>query len=271
MTILRVDRERVAALEEALAALGSAPSPLRVRVAARLAIELAYAPDAARREAQARGRSTRASVAGRWEDAARLTDRAIALGQRAGDGNATLIARLFGFQRTLAEERFEDVPLEFIAERMRTSPAGWAYRQSYIWCLAALGRTHEARAQLDVVRAAGGPRAWPRDTNWLSAAQELAEAAWLLEERELGAELAELLSPFADRIVSSTRGLSDVGPVTGVLARLDDLRGDRAAAAAHYEESIARAHAARAPVWALRDRRRLGELGFRPQVCGVPR
>jgi DNA-binding SARP family transcriptional activator len=50
VTILRVDAERVAGLEEALAALPPAPSPLRARLQARLAIELAYAPDGERRE-----------------------------------------------------------------------------------------------------------------------------------------------------------------------------------------------------------------------------
>ncbi len=194
----------------------------------------------------------------------------------AGDGNAVLVSRLGFFQSALADEAFEDVPLDLLEERIRTSPAGWAYRQSYIWTLAALGREDEARAQIEVVRAAGGPSAWPRDTNWISAVQELAEAAWLLRERELGGELYALAAPFADRIVSSTRALHMIGPVAGVLGRLDDLLGDAAAAAAHYEDAIARSRRAGAPVWAVRDTRRLGELlcetGTRPRAPpGSPR
>jgi hypothetical protein len=205
-------------------------------------------------------RATRAGLAGRWDEQSRLLDRAVALGRRAGDGNALLVARLGTFNRSLADEAFADVPTDYIEERIRTSPAGWAYRQSYLWSLAATGREDEARAQLDIVRAAGGPSAWPRDTNWISAAQELSEAAWLLGERELGAELAALLTPLADRIVSSTRALHVIGPVAGVLGRLHDLLGDRAVAAAHYEDSIARSRRAGTPVWAVRDMRRLGEL-----------
>ena len=360
VTILRVDQERVEALDEALAALDPRPSPLRVRLQARLAIELAYAPDHRRRErlsaaaveeARALGehrslaaalgarhvvlwgpehtherlalademlararraadpalelqartwrivdltelgdgaaldaeldayaaaaassgltvygwyvpawRAMRASLQGRWAESSRLLEHAVALGVRAGDGNAELVSRLGFFQGALADEAFDDVPLAYLEERIRTSPAGWAYRQSYIWTLAALGRDDEARAELEVVRAAGGPSAWPRDTNWISAVQELAEAAWLLRERELGAELHALAAPFADRIVSSTRALHMIGPVAGVLGRLDDLLGEAVAAAAHYEDAIARSRRAGAPVWAVRDTRRLGEL-----------
>jgi DNA-binding SARP family transcriptional activator len=360
VTILRVDPNRVAALEEALTGLAREPSALRARLQARLAIELAYAPDPRRRdelsaralddahalddhravaaalgarhvvlwgpehtrerlalademvvrarragdpalELQARTwrivdltelgdgaavdaeldayaevaarsglavygwyvpawRATRATMAGRWDEADQLFDRAVALGERAGDGNAGLVSRLSSFQRSIAEEAWEDVPLDYIAERVRTSPAGWAYRQSYIWVLAALGREDEARAELAVVRAEGGPWRWPRDTNWISALQELSEAAWLLRDRELGAELHALAAPLADRIVSSTRALHVIGTVSGVLARLEDLLGDRAAAAAHYEDSIARSERAGAHIWAQRDRRRLDEL-----------
>jgi hypothetical protein len=202
----------------------------------------------------------RASLQGRWAESTRLLEHAVSLGARTGDGNATLVSRLGWFQAALADEAFGDVPIDYLEERIRTSPAGWAYRQSYIWTLAALGREDEARAQIGIVRAAGGPSAWPRDTNWISAVQELAEAAWLLRDRDLGAELYELAAPFADRIVSSTRALHMIGPVSAVLGRLDDLLGDATAAAAHYEDAIARSRRAGAPVWAVRDTRRLGEL-----------
>ena len=192
--------------------------------------------------------ATRATVEGRWDEATRLVDRAVALGERAGDGNAVLVAKVWDFQRAISDEEFGDVHLDWVEERMRVSPAGWAYRNTYIWVLAALGREADARAALDVVRTAGGPSAWPRDTNWISAALELSEAAWLLGERELGAELSSLLVPLADRIVSSTRGLHVMGPVAGVLARLDELLGDRESSAARYEDSIARSLRAGAPV-----------------------
>ena len=360
VTILLVDDERIAALEEALTALGPGISALHLRLQARLAIELAYAPEPERRERLSAGavqgarvlgdhrslaaalgarhvvlwgpehtrerlalademlasarragdpalelqartwrivdltelgdgaaldaeidayaaaaarsglsvygwyvpawRATRATVEGRWDEATRLVDRAVALGERAGDGNAVLVAKVWDFQRAISDEEFADVHLDWIEERMRVSPAGWAYRNTYIWVLAALGREADARAALDVVRTAGGPSAWPRDTNWISAALELSEAVWLLGERELGAELSALLVPLADRIVSSTRGLHVMGPVAGVLARLDDLLGDRESSAARYEDSIARSLRAGAPVFAARDKRRLGEL-----------
>jgi DNA-binding SARP family transcriptional activator len=360
VTILTVDRERVAPLEEALDAVPPDGHELRARVQSRLAIELAYDSDRTRREtlssdavraartsgdprataaalgarhvvlwgpdhtderlalademlAQARRagdaalelqartwrivdleelgdgaaleaeldayadtaararltayawyvpawRSARAYLAGRAADAERLRRRAVELGRRAGDPNVEF-ARLLHWVIPFADDgiRLDELDVDWHRERIRVSPAGWAYRAMYAWVLAATGRTAEARRELASQKAAGAPGSWPRDTNWLSAMKELSEAAVLLGDDELGAEVEAQLEPFADRMVTSARGLMCIGSVAGALGRLAELRGDTSGAVARYERAVELAERAGALVWATHHRHRLGE------------
>ena len=118
----------------------------------------------------------------------------------------------------------------------------------------------EARRELASQRAAvGTPTSWPRDTNWLSAAKELSEAAVRLGDLELAAELELVLEPFADRMVVSARSLFCMGSVSGALGRLADLRGDLKVAAERYARAIDQEERAGALVWAAHHRLRLGQ------------
>jgi len=358
VTILAVDRGRVALLEEALEALPAQEAELRARVQSRLAIELVYDPDRSRRdrlaaeavmtarttadpraiavalgaqhvvlwgpdhtperlglademlalaqragdavlELQARTwrivdldelgdgaaveaeldayaetagrsglsvyswwvpawRSARAYLAGRTADAARLQRRASQIGRHAGDGNAAF-TDLLHWAIPLADDRPVALDLEWQRERMRFSPAGWGYRAMYTWMLAALGDEREARRELAAQRATGVPASWPRDMNWLSATKELSEAAVLLDDQELGAELTELLEPFADRLAVAVRGLICYGSIAGALGRLAALAGDNDTAAARYRQAIELEERAGARIWATHHRLRLAE------------
>jgi DNA-binding SARP family transcriptional activator len=358
VTIRRVEREQVAALEEALSALPEGATGLRAQVEARLAIELAYDPDHERRErlsaaaladARAEGdprtlaaalsarhvalwgpdhtperlgladqmialarragdpalelqgrtwrivdldelgdgqsmeseidayaetaarsglsayawyvpawRSVRAGLAGRPDEARKLQRRAVELGRRVADPNAQFAERLH-WTFALADDRFLGLDLDWQEEHVRNSPAGWAYRAMYTWILLTVGREEDARRELADQRRQGFPRGWPRDTNWLSAMKELSEVAILLEDRELGAELTELLEPFRDRMVTSARSLMDMGSAAGVLARLAVLRGDLPGSIELFEEAIGREERAGAAIWAVRHRGLLGE------------
>jgi hypothetical protein len=203
-------------------------------------------------------RSSRAYLAGRRSEAERLRRRAVELGRRAGDANVDF-ARLLHWAVSFADDRLEDLDVEWHRERIRVSPAGWAYRAMYAWFLVANGREAEARHELASQRAAGAPGSWPRDTNWLSATKELSEAAVLLEDRELGAELEELLVPFGDRLIPSARSLLSLGSVAGVLGRLAGLRGEPGLAAGRYGEAIEREERAGALIWATHHRLHLAE------------
>jgi DNA-binding SARP family transcriptional activator len=358
VTILAVDRGRVALLEEALEALPAGEAELRARVQSRLAIELAYDVDHSRRdrlaadavatartagaptaiagalgaqhvvlwgpdhtserlelademlalarraedavlELQARTwrivdldelgdgaaveaeldayadtagrgglsayswwvpawRSARAYLAGRAAEAARLQRHAVEQGRRAGDGNVAFTA-LLHWTIPLADDRPVALDLEWLRERVRTSPAGWGYRAMYTWMQAALGNEVEAQRELAAQRAAGAPASWPRDMNWLSATKELSEAAVLLDDRELAAELVQLLEPFAERLAVAVRGLISYGSVAGALARLAALAGDLDGAAARYRQAIELEERAGALIWATHHRLRLAE------------
>jgi hypothetical protein len=353
-----VERERVHALEEALEVLPPDSDDLRARVQARLAIELAYDPDAERRDrlssealASARAgreprtlaatlsarhvvlwgpdhtpqrlrlademialalragdpalellgrtwrlvdldelgdgpaaeaeldafadtaarsglstyawyvpgwRSVRAGLAGRPDESRELQRRAVELGRRVDDPNVAFMSRAH-WVAGLADDSFEPIGMKWQEERVRNSPVGWAYRAMYTWALFALGREDEARRELDDQKRLGYPRGWPRDTNWLSALKELSEAVMLLEDREVGAEIEELLEPFADRMVASARSFMMMGSVAGALARLADLRGDKALAIQRFEAAIVREERAGMAIWATHHRARLGE------------
>jgi DNA-binding SARP family transcriptional activator len=203
-------------------------------------------------------RSARAYLAGRVTDAARLQRQAGESGRRAGDRNVEF-TYLLHWAIPLADDRPEDLDLEWQRERIRTSPASWGYRSMYTWMLAALGDEAEARRELAAQRAEGAPHSWPRDMNWLSATKELSEAAVLLDERELGAELTELLEPFANRLAVAVRGLISYGCIAGALGRLAALAGDRDAAAARYRQAIELEERAGASIWATHHRLRLAE------------
>lgn len=203
-------------------------------------------------------RAARAFLKGHVEQARELQRQAAKLGRRARDPNVQFLERL-QFIVSLADERAEEIDILWQGERVRNSPAGWAYRALKVWALAAAGQPEEARHDVAAQRAAGVPRSWPRDTNWLSATKELSEAAYLLGDLELGADLEDLLAPFADRLVVSARALMCIGSVAGALGRLAELRGDLDAAIHHYEQAIEREESAGALIWATNHRRRLAE------------
>ena len=135
----------------------------------------------------------------------------------------------------------------------------------YVWLLAATGHEPDARRELAAQRAAvGTPSSWPRDTNWLSAAKELSEAAVLLGDLSSPPSSRLLLEPFADRMVVSARALFCMGSVSGALGRLADLRGDPKLAAERYARAIEREERAGALVWAMHHRFRLGQALSQP-------
>ena len=203
-------------------------------------------------------RAARALMAGRIEQARELQRQAVRLGRVARDPNVQFVERLH-FILAVADERADEIDLLWQTDRVHASPAGWAYRALLTWALAAAGYDDEARRELAAQRSAGAPGSWPRDTNWLSAAKELSEAARLLGDLELGAELEELLVPFSDRIVVSARAIMCLGSVDGALGSLAELRGDLDTAIDRYEHAIKREEHAGALIWAVSHRRRLAE------------
>jgi hypothetical protein len=126
----------------------------------------------------------------------------------------------------------------FMEDAMRTSPAAIAYRPSYAWMLAAVGRLDEGQAELDAL-APDRFAAIPFDANWMSAMAELTEACLLLEDRATAAVLHELLTPYAGMTTAAGRAVAQYGFVDEFLGRLGLLLG-RAEARAQIEGALGR-------------------------------
>jgi hypothetical protein len=194
-----------------------------------------------------------ATLAGRFDDAERLTAEADAAGARAGDRNAELFSGMVRFMAQLEREEYAEADIGFVEDKIANSPAGPAYRSSYAWLLAALGDSGRARAELDAVMAAGSAF----DANWLSAQAECAEACILLGAADHAAVLYERLTPYAGRPATAGRAVCSYGSIDRHLGGLAALLGRGEDAERHLRAGIAHDEEMGCIVWAARGRSRL--------------
>ena len=209
-----------------------------------------------------------AMLAGRYDDAERLTAEAEEVGVRAGDRNAELFAGMVRFCGQIEREAFDEIDIEFVEDKIANSPAGNAYRGSYAWILAALGETERAGEELRVTMAL--PHAF--DANWLSLQAECAEVTVLLHDATYAAALYECLAPYAGRPATAGRGVSSYGAVDRALGGLAALLGRDADAVRHLQDAIRLNEALGCAVWRSHAERDLARL-VRPGLTqeGVPR
>jgi hypothetical protein len=186
-----------------------------------------------------------ALLAGRYDDADRLTNTAEEAGMRAGDRNADLFAGMVRFCGALQRQAFDELPLDFIEDKIANSSAGNAYRGSYAWILAGRGETARARIELDAAMALSHPF----DANWLSLQCECAEAAILLDEPTHAATLYERLAPYAGRPATAGRAAWSHGAIDRTLGGLAALLGRQTDAARHLEDAIRINDALGCTVW----------------------
>lgn len=175
-----------------------------------------------------------AMLAGRYDDAERLATAAEEAGARAGDRNAELFASMVRVCEKLQRRAFEEIPLDFVEDKIANSPAGPAYRGSYAWTLAGLGESDRARSELDAAMAF--PHAF--DANWLSLQVECAEASALLEDAAHAPVLYERLAPYAGRPATAGRAAWSSGAIDRPLGVLAALLGRRTDAVRHLEDAI---------------------------------
>jgi tetratricopeptide (TPR) repeat protein len=206
--------------------------------------------------------ATDAMLAGRYEDAERLSAEARDAGLRAGDRNAELLAKIVDFCAQAEREAYDEVDLAFVRDKIANSPAGIAYRGGYAWILAGLGETEHAREQLHI--AMGLPHAF--DTNWLSFQAELAEASVLIGDATFAATLYERLAPYAGRPVTAGRAACSYGAVDRSLGGLAALLGREGDAVRHLEDAIRLNGAFGASVWQTRAERDLARIADAPST-----
>src|SRR5581483_7413961 len=77
-----------------------------------------------------------AMLAGRFDDADRLSFEAQEAGLRAGDANAELFGGIVRFCAQLEREAFAEIDIGFVEDKIAHSAVGSAYRSSYAWILA---------------------------------------------------------------------------------------------------------------------------------------
>jgi DNA-binding SARP family transcriptional activator len=175
-----------------------------------------------------------AMLAGRYDDGERLANTAEEAGTRAGDRNAELFAGMVRVCESLQRQAFEELPLDFVEDKIANSLAGPAYRGSYAWALAGLGKTQQARSELDAAMAF--PHAF--DANWLSLQAECAEAAVLLDDPTHAPVLYERLAPYAGRPATAGRAAWSSGAIDRQLGGLAALLGHKSDAVRHLEAAV---------------------------------
>ena len=194
--------------------------------------------------------------AGRFEEGAELREQARREGLRAGDRNADLFAEMLVFEEVVMRGNWEVLDFDLLHEKMETSPAGMAWRCSYVWWLVVTGRVGEAREGFAQI-AADDFAALPFDVNWCAGMGELASAAVLLGDPELAEPVYERLLPYESAALTSGRAIGSFGSTQRLLGELAAVLGRTDEAAARLEAGIARDEAAGFAPWAQRGREAL--------------
>lgn len=187
-------------------------------------------------------RSMRALVQGRFEEAERLAQSALSVGQRWHQEIPTVVFGAQAFLIRWGEGNLDDL---VDAGRHFASEYGQAWRAAYIWLLTETGHLEEARQRF---RELGGAdfKGLRWNADWLTAMAALSLAAIALEERDHGNALYEMFEPYADKFAGFLAG-------SGCLGSNHAFVGFAAKAAGRLDEAIAhfeRAHQRNAEVGA---------------------
>jgi tetratricopeptide (TPR) repeat protein len=202
-------------------------------------------------------RATLALLAGRWDEARTLGDRALALGRRADDPNAPLFVGIQREHRLLVQQRLGETDRARLVEGAATSPATAEWLVYLALLDAVTGATEDAR-RLVAELARDGCRALAMDANWHGACI-LAEAAVEVADREAGAALYALLEPHARLFPVIARAIGCLGSAEYHLGRLAGLLGRHDEAAARLRRAAAENDRAGAGPFAAVALLRLGE------------
>jgi DNA-binding SARP family transcriptional activator/tetratricopeptide (TPR) repeat protein len=203
-------------------------------------------------------RAMLALMAGRLDEARRLSEEGEHIGRAARDANAEL---LFGVQRraihSAAGELTED-DIAAVEAGAQSSPAAAAWRT---WAAGiALTRGNRERARETILREVDGLATLPLDANWLYTAAFLGVRAAQIGEAAAAAAIYPHLLPFAHLTVTAGRASVCVGSVSLSLGVVAAATGDRDAAIAHLEEAVRRNDRIGAVPYAAQARHLLADL-----------
>ncbi len=180
-------------------------------------------------------RGARAQLDGRFDDAERIAQETLAIGQRGQAENA-----LHYYAQAMFNIRREQGRLAEVEGAVRgfieLYPAIPAWRSALALMLVELGRPDEARAEFDEV-AGGGFSAFPRDANWLIAVTLMAEVCGALGDAGRAPDLYRLLEPYAGRNVIVGRNATCNGSASRLLGILAAAMGTWELAEQHFDEA----------------------------------
>ena len=138
----------------------------------------------------------------------------------------------------LARERGGlDAVLPLLTGTADELPGYWLFDAAHVYAEAETGRIEDAKTHLDgYVRSSLGDM--PRDSQWLWALVQLADAATLLSDREAAMQLLDLLLPYSS--LAATAAFEVVGgPVGRAVGALADLLGQAEVAERSYRAALA--------------------------------
>ena len=180
-------------------------------------------------------RGARAQLAGDFDEAERLAQETLAIGQRGQAENA-----LHYYAQAMFNIRREQGRLAEVEGAVRgfieLYPAIPAWRSALALLLVELGRPEEARAEFERT-AEGGFAEFPRDANWLIAITLLAEVCGALGDGARAEELYGLLEPYAGRNVVVGRNATNNGSASRLLGILASARHEYELAERHFREA----------------------------------
>jgi tetratricopeptide (TPR) repeat protein len=180
-------------------------------------------------------RGARALLAGHLDEAERLAQETLAIGQRGQAENA-----LHYYAQTMFNIRREQGRLAEVEGAVRgfieLYPAIPAWRGALALLLVELGRPDEARAEFEQA-GEGGFAAFPRDANWLIAITLMAEVCGALADAGRAEELYNLLAPYAGNNVVVGRNATNYGNASRLLGLLAATRGQDELAERHYAQA----------------------------------
>ena len=182
-------------------------------------------------------RCAQAQLAGDFDEAERLAQETLAIGQRGQAENAVHV-----FAQSMYYIRWEQGRLAELEEAVHgfiaMYPAVPAWRCSLALLHLELGREDEARAEFDAIAQAGFGTL-PRDAQWLIAMTLLAEVCGRLGDAARADELYELLAPYAGRNVIVGRAAACNGSASRLLGALAAVKGEWARAERHFADALA--------------------------------
>jgi DNA-binding SARP family transcriptional activator/tetratricopeptide (TPR) repeat protein len=195
-------------------------------------------------------RCTRAQLAGRFDEAERLAEETLAIGQHGQAENAlnSYAQAMFNIRREQGRLAEVEPAVRGFIERY---PMLVAWRAGLALLLVELGRADEARSEFETL-AAGGFADLPRDANWLIAVTLLAEVCGALGDGERAEALYELLHPYAGRNVVVGRAATCNGAASRLLGILAAAMRSWELAEGHFISALAMHERMGARPWVAR-------------------